>query len=293
MEARAAETLPDEPGRWQFEPKWDGFRFIAFKANSAVELKGKSGKPLGRYFPEVVETLRDLPFDRFIIDGELVIELNGRLTFDALLMRLHPAASRIRKLSKETPARLVLFDILIGPDGSDLTGRTLVDRRKVLDAFGRESAGAARLFVTNCTHNRSEAVAWLEDFGHDGLDGVIAKRLDGVYQRGQRAMVKVKRLRTADCVVGGFRYLSDTRQVGSLLLGLYDTEGRLHHVGFTSTIARSERPELTENLRALRAAPGFTGKAPGGPSRWSAERSSEWEASTNSRGGGALRSCHR
>ena len=277
MEARSAESLPDEPGKWQFEPKWDGFRCLAFKDGGAVELRGKSGTSLGRFFPEIVTTLLDVPFERFIVDGELVIELNGRMTFDALQARLHPAASRIRRLSEETPARLILFDMLLGPDGSAVEALPLTQRRSALEAFGEKAAIAGKLIVTPCTRDLAEATEWLNDFSRDGRDGVVAKRLDGQYLSGERAMIKVKRLRTADCVVGGFRYQSHSNEVGSLLLGLYNTQGLLDHVGFTSTIANDERAALTGKLQALRAAPGFTGKAPGGPSRWSTERSGEWE----------------
>jgi ATP-dependent DNA ligase len=277
MEARSAETLPNEPGKWQFEPKWDGFRCLAFKDGGAVELKGKSGTSLGRFFPEVLATLLDVPFERFVVDGELVIELNGRLTFDALQARLHPAASRIRKLSQETPARLILFDMLVGADGSRVEALPLTQRRSALEAFGEKAAIAGKLIVTPCTRDLTQATEWLNDFTHDGRDGVVAKRLDGRYLSGERAMIKVKRLRTADCVVGGFRYLSGGDEVGSLLLGLYNAQGLLDHVGFTSTIANDERQALTRKLRALQAQPGFTGKAPGGPSRWNTERTGEWE----------------
>jgi ATP-dependent DNA ligase len=277
MEARSAETLPNEPGKWQFEPKWDGFRCLAFKDGGAVELKGKSGTPLGRFFPEVLATLLDVPFERFVVDGELVIELNGRMTFDALQARLHPAASRIRKLSQETPARLILFDMLVGADGSRVEALPLAQRRSALEAFGEKAAIAGKLIVTPCTRDLAQATEWLNDFSHDGRDGVVAKRLDGRYLSGERAMIKVKRLRTADCVVGGFRYLSGSDEVGSLLLGLYNAQGLLDHVGFTSTIANDERQALTRKLRALQAQPGFTGKAPGGPSRWNTERTGEWE----------------
>ena len=277
MEARSAESLPNEPGTWQFEPKWDGFRCLAFKDDGAVELKGKSGTSLSRFFPEVVTTLLDAPFERFVVDGELVIELNGRITFDALQARLHPAASRIRRLSQETPARLILFDMLVGPDGSRLAALPLTERRSALEAFGEKASIAGKLIVTPCTRDLAEATQWLNDFDRDGRDGVVAKRLEGRYQSGERAMIKVKRLRTADCVVGGFRYLRGSHEVGSLLLGLYNPEGLLDHVGFTSTIADDEREALTRRLSALQAPPGFTGRAPGGPSRWSTERSGEWE----------------
>ncbi len=227
MEAKSAESLPNEPGKWQFEPKWDGFRCLAFKDGGAVELRGKSGTSLGRFFPEVMATLLDLPFERFVVDGELVIELNGRLTFDALQARLHPAASRIRKLSQETPARLILFDMLVGPDGSPVEALPLTERRSALEAFGEKAAIAGKLIVTPCTRDLAQATEWLDDFSHDGRDGVVAKRLDGKYLSGERAMIKVKRLRTADCVVGGFRYLSGSDEVGSLLLGLYNAQGLL------------------------------------------------------------------
>ena len=277
MEARSAESLPNEPGEWQFEPKWDGFRCLAFKEGGAVELKGKSGTSLSRFFPEVVATLQDAPFERFVVDGELVIELNGRITFDALQARLHPAASRIRRLSYETPARLILFDMLVGPDGSPVGALPLAERRSALEAFGEKAAIAGKLIVTPCTRDLIQATQWLDDFDRDGRDGVVADRLEGKYLSGERAMIKVKRLRTADCVVGGFRYLSGRPEVGSLLLGLYNPQGLLDHVGFTTTIANEERPELTRKLRALQASPGFTGRAPGGSSRWSTERSGEWE----------------
>jgi ATP-dependent DNA ligase len=277
MEARSAESLPNEPGEWQFEPKWDGFRCLAFKEGGAIELKGKSGTSLSRFFPEVVATLLDVPFEQFVVDGELVIELNGRITFDTLQARLHPAASRIRRLSQETPARLILFDMLVGPDGSPVGPLPLTERRSALEAFGEKAAIAGKLIVTPCTRDLAQATQWLDDFDRDGRDGVVAKRLDGKYVSGERAMIKVKRLRTADCVVGGFRYLSGRPEVGSLLLGLYNPQGLLDHVGFTSTIANEERPELTRRLRALQAPPGFTGRAPGGHSRWSTERSGEWE----------------
>jgi ATP-dependent DNA ligase len=277
MEARLAESLPDEAGKWQFEPKWDGFRCLAFKEDGAVELKGKSGTSLSRYFPEIVATLQETPFARFVVDGELVIELNGRMTFDALQARLHPAESRIRRLSEETPARLILFDMLVAPDGSSLAALPLTERRRALEAFGETASMAGKLVVTPCTRDLAEATEWLNDFGRDGRDGVVAKRLDGPYLSGERAMLKVKRLRTADCVVGGFRYQTSGHEVGSLLLGLYNAQGLLDHVGFTANIAKEERAELTQRLLALQAPRGFTGRSPGGPSRWSTERSGEWE----------------
>jgi ATP-dependent DNA ligase len=274
MEAKLVEALPDDPG-WRFEPKWDGFRCLAFKAGDDVELRAKSGKPLGRYFPDMVEALRALPVDRFVVDGELTISVAGALSFDALQMRLHPAESRVRKLAAETPATLVLFDCVVDDKGHTLLDAALSRRRAALETLVGRFAGAKPLRLSPGSEDIQEARAWLAQAGA-ALDGVIAKRLDGPYLPGERAMLKIKRLRTADCVVGGFRYEQGTRQVGSLLLGLYDADGRLDHVGFTSTITDAERSELTLKLEALAGGPGFTGRAPGGPSRWSGERSTEW-----------------
>jgi ATP-dependent DNA ligase len=270
MEAKSVDALPDGEG-WQFEPKWDGFRCLVFKDGDEVELQSKGEKPLGRYFPELVERFRGVPADRFVIDGELVIPINGALSFDALQMRLHPAESRVRRLAKETPAKLILFDCLAA-DGRGLREAPLTQRRAALEALG---ITADDLLLSPFTHDRAEAQNWLGQVGL-ALDGVIAKRGDGLYLPGERAMLKVKCLRSADCVVGGFRYATKKREVGSLLLGLYDDAGRLNHVGFTSAIPAAERPELTKRLEALVEAPGFTGSAPGGPSRWSTERSTEW-----------------
>ena len=275
MEAKSADALPDDSGQWQYEPKWDGFRCLAFKAGDEVELRAKSGKPLGRYFPEVVAMLRDLKADAFVVDGEIAIEVEGFLSFDALQMRLHPAESRIRKLSAETPAKLILFDMLAGADAS-LMDQPLSARRAALEALVRAEADSG-LELSRCTKNLATATKWLSESGQGSTDGVVAKLLNDEYRPGERAMVKVKRLRTADCVVGGFRYLANSREVGSLLLGLYNGQGKLDHVGFTSTIAQGYRSDLTRRLEALRSPPGFTGKAPGGPSRWSTERSSQWE----------------
>jgi ATP-dependent DNA ligase len=275
MEAKLVEALPEGPG-WQFEPKWDGFRCLAFRDGGAVELMAKSGKPLGRYFPEVEAMLRGLPDQPFVIDGELAIRTAAGLSFDALQMRLHPAESRIRRLAAETPAILILFDCLMTPEAPDLAAAPLSERRAALEAFhARVAAAAPRLRLSPFTRDRAVAQAWLERAG-GALDGVIAKRLDGAYAPGERAMLKVKRLRSADCVVGGFRYEQGTREVGSLLLGLYDHAGLLHHVGFTSTLPKAERPALTRRLEAIAEPPGFTGDAPGGPSRWSTEKSAEW-----------------
>ena len=275
MEAKLVDALPDDAG-WQFEPKWDGFRCLAFRADGEVDMRAKSGKPLARYFPEVVQFVRALKPDRFVLDGELAIPTGDTLSFDALQMRLHPAESRIRKLAQETPAILILFDILATPDGRALLDAPLDKRRAALEAFFANAGQSESLRLSPYTRDRKEAQRWLAKAG-GALDGVIAKRLDGPYVSGERAMLKVKRMRTADCVVGGFRYGTNSRVVGSLLLGLYDEEGRLDHVGFTSNIGADEKPALTKRLEALIEAPGFTGDAPGGPSRWSTERTGEWQ----------------
>lgn len=275
MEARLVDDLPAEPG-WQFEPKWDGFRCLALRDADEVELRAKSGKPLARYFPEMTALMRQLPAVRFALDGELAIPAGETLSFDALQMRLHPAESRIRKLAAETPAVLILFDLLTTPGGESLLETPLVERRAALEAFYRSLGPHEGLRLSPFTRDLEEARRWLETSG-GALDGVIAKRLDGVYQPGERAMLKVKKQRTADCVVGGFRYERNSRLVGSLLLGLYNGEGKLDHVGFTATLHDQDREALTRRLEGLVMPPGFSGNAPGGPSRWSTERSAEWQ----------------
>jgi ATP-dependent DNA ligase len=274
MEAKLVDTVPTGSG-WRFEPKWDGFRCLAFRAGDEVELKAKSGKTLARYFPDMVAALKALPADRFVVDGELTISIGGELSFDALQLRLHPAESRVRKLASEHPAGLVLFDCLMGGDGRSLVDAPFRERRAELEAFYARLGKPEGVRLSPGTEDRDQACAWLSEVG-SALDGVVAKRLDAAYAPGQRAMLKIKRMRTADCVVGGFRYAQGGRQVGSLLLGLYDEAGRLDHVGFTSTISAAERPALTRKLEALAPGEGFTGDAPGGPSRWSGERSTEW-----------------
>jgi ATP-dependent DNA ligase len=279
METRSAAKLP-EGANWQYEPKWDGFRCLAFKEGSQVDLRAKSGKPLGRYFPEMITLLQNWPSERFVVDGELVIEMEGQPAFDALQMRLHPAESRIQKLASETPAKLVLFDLLAGMDGAPVLDRPLSKRRALLEQLWEKPTRGSlteNIALSPATRQLTQAMKWLSKAGGGGFDGVVAKQVDGLYEAGQRAMVKVKRLRTADCVVGGFRYESQSREVGSLLLGLYDGRGKLNHVGFTATIRDEERVALTTRLEALREPPGFTGKSPGGISRWSNKRSSQWE----------------
>ena len=273
MEALLAAELPNGTG-WQFEPKWDGFRCLARRDGAEVTLTSKSGKPLARYFPEVVAMLAGLKAKRFLLDGELIISVGDALSFDALQMRLHPAESRVRKLAVATPAQLMAFDLL-ELDGKLLAGLPLSKRRKMLEAFFAKN-GAPGLQLSPMTCDRRVAIDWLERSG-GALDGVIAKRADQDYRSGERAMIKVKQQRTADCVVGGFRYAEKKKEVGSLLLGLYDDKGLLHHVGFTSALKAEDRPKLTKQLEKLVEPPGFTGDAPGGPSRWSSARSMAWE----------------
>ena len=276
METRVVAHLPTGAG-WQYEPKWDGFRCLAFRAGGEVEIKAKSGKSLARFFPEVLANLRALKRGAFVLDGELTIARDGVLSFDALQARLHPAESRIRRLAAETPATFVAFDCLLMKRGKPLLDVAFVERRACLESFfARANAEARGLALTPYTHAYEEAGEWLGG-GNSSLDGVVAKRLDLPYLPGERAMLKIKCLRTADCVVGGFRYETGRRLVGSLLLGLYDEDGLLNHVGFTSSIPALEKPALTKRLEALIAPPGFSGGQPGAPSRWSTERSSAWE----------------
>ncbi len=270
MEARLAEALPADEG-WQYEPKWDGFRCLAFKSGGDVDLRAKSGKPLARFFPDVVERVRAMRAKQFVLDGELIIVERGALSFEALQMRLHPAASRVAKLAAAQPAQLMLFDCL-AHGARTLLKAPLTSRRAALEKV--VGAGKPCIRLSPYTHDIKIARTWLRGAGR-ALDGVIAKRLDAPYAEGERAMVKVKRLRTADCVVAGFRYGAGSTHVGSLLLGLYDDAGLLHHVGFTATITNAERAALTRKLEGLRGA-GFTGAAPDGASRWSTARTGEW-----------------
>jgi ATP-dependent DNA ligase len=270
MEAESADALPTGKG-WQYEPKWDGFRCIARREGGTVTLTAKSGKPLGRYFPDVVGALEAIDMPLFAVDGELVIPVDAFLSFDALQLRLHPAASRVAKLAAEHPARLVLFDMLAKTDGTSLLDAPLSERRAALEAFVA-SAKSPVLRLSPFTLRRSEAQAWLGKVGKE-IDGVVAKRSDGPYEAGERAMVKVKNLRTADCVVGGYRLDAKGQHLGSLLLGLYDDDGLLHHVGYTSAFSDIDRDDLQGRLDKLKGGPGFTGRAPGGPSRWSTARS--------------------
>jgi len=274
MEALSVDEVPTGNG-WQYEPKWDGFRCLAFREGDRVELQSKSGQPLARYFPEIVGGLRALKPKRFVIDGELVIPADGALSFDDLLLRLHPAESRVRKLAAQTPALLIVFDLLADESGKSLTNLPLKERRKRLEAFAKKYfKNPLRLSPT--ASDAAEAKKWFRG-GGASLDGVIAKRADLPYQSGERTgMQKIKAFRTADCVVGGFRYAEKKPLVGSLLLGLYE-DGLLHHVGFCSGLKTEDKPALTKKLEKLVGGPGFTGRAPGGPSRWTTRRSTEWK----------------
>jgi ATP-dependent DNA ligase len=274
MEARIVDALPEGEG-WQFEPKWDGFRCLAFRDGNTVELQAKSGKSLTRYLPEMVEALRALSPKRFVLDGELAISVGDSLSFDALQLRLHPAESRVRKLAAETPSILILFDCLYTEKAGVLLDKPLTERRHALEQFYAASGDAPALCLTDYTRDRPIADGWLAHAG-GALDGIVAKEVDAPYLPGERAMLKLKHLRSADCVVGGFRYATGSKRVGSLLLGLYNGAGKLDHVGFTSGFAKEDRVALTRKLEKLKGAPGFTGDAPGGPSRWSTERSAEW-----------------
>jgi len=281
-EAKSVAEIPSGEG-WLYEPKWDGFRCLAFRSGDQVLLQSKAGQPLGRYFPELVAALRNVPHPRFVLDGEIVIFSGEQLSFDDLLMRIHPAESRIRRLAAETPATLMCFDLLVDDDGKLLTKLTLAKRRAKLEEFFHDlpvknlpAEGVLRL--SPASHDRDQAENWMRELGAMGLDGIIAKRLDEPYRSGERtAMVKIKRIRTADCVVGGFRYAEKGGGIGSLLLGLYNEQGQLDHVGFTSSFNAAQRRELKKIVKPLIGPPGFTGRAPGGPSRWSTRRSAEWQ----------------
>lgn len=273
MEAKLVADLPDEPG-WQFEPKWDGFRALVFRDGSDVEILSKSGKSLARYFPEIVALIAAIDDDHFTLDGELILPLGDVLSFDALQARLHPAPSRITRLSRETPAQLMLFDCL-RVAGDDLLEAPLTSRRQALEKFHSRHGGPSVLLSARTTVIKT-ARSWLARSG-GALDGVVSKRLEEAYRPGERAMLKVKQHRSADCVVGGFRRTADGYGVASLLLGLYDDDGLLNHVGFTSGIAAADRSALLAKVEPLVRAPGFTGKAPGGPSRWNDGKEKQWE----------------
>src|SRR6478672_8889602 len=289
MLAKLATGLPDG-GTWMYEPKWDGFRAIVFRGAGDVFIQSRDSRPLDRYFPELHATFIDLLPPGCVVDGEIVIATPRGLDFDALQLRLHPAASRVAKLAKESPAEFVAFDLL-AVGGEDLRGAPQAERRARLE---RLLAGVAKpIHLTPATRDPIVAAEWLSRFEGAGLDGVIAKPEDGVYEPGKRAMIKIKHARTADCVVAGFRWHKNGKgtHVGSLLLGLFDDRGRLHHVGVTSSFTMARRRELAIELESLRqhardhhpwrewaeAAGQELTRMPGGQSRWSAGKDLSWE----------------
>ena len=292
MEAKSVEEIPTGAD-WQYEPKWDGFRCLAFRNGRQIALQSKAGQPLARYFPELVEALLELKPRRFVLDGEIVIArqgsqgsrraglrragVEGRLSFDDLLMRIHPAQSRIEKLAKQTPCTYLLFDLLLDSRACVLLERPLRERRQRLEEFYASAGKSARIKLSPATSGLAVARRWLTDKAGTGFDGVVAKPLSSPYVSGERVMRKIKRIRSVDCVIGGFRFASKGGEVGSLLLGLYDKNGLLHHVGFTSSFTREQRRGLIQVLKPYLGGKGFTGKAPGGPSRWSTKRTGEWE----------------
>lgn len=276
MEAFLVDALPAGK-EWRYEPKWDGFRCLAYKRGKKITLQSKSGKPLNRYFPDIVAMLLQLPAKNFVLDGELLIMRDEGYSFGDLQLRLHPAASRVAKLVAEASATFVIFDLLENEAGGNLTGKPFANRRAQLEKFHGKYGGKDKNFLLSPqTHLLKKAQGWLKMKGWR-IDGIVAKNADDAYAPGDRMMQKYKVIRTADCVVGGFRYGTGSKEVASLLLGLYDDQGLLNHVGFTSSIPKDERKALTKKLEKLIAKPGFTGKAPGGPSRWSTDRSAEWQ----------------
>ncbi|MGE0449882.1 MAG: ATP-dependent DNA ligase [Vicinamibacterales bacterium] len=275
MEAAAAPALP-QGAAWAYEPKWDGFRCLAFKNDGTVLLQSKAGQALTRYFPEVASALERLPRTRFVLDGELVVVREGRLAFDQLLQRIHPAASRVRRLAVESPAVFVAFDLLVDPRGRLLAGMPMRDRRARLEAFF-DGLSTPDVRMSVWTSSLPVATRWMDQLGGAGLDGVVAKAQELPYRSGTRdGMVKVKRLRSADCIVGGYRYQQSGAGIGSLLLGLMNAQGAIDHVGFTASFTADERRALAQVVEPLRGGTGFTGRAPGGPSRWSAGRTTDW-----------------
>jgi ATP-dependent DNA ligase len=293
MLAKASDGIPSGDG-WLFEPKWDGFRAIVFRDGEDLYLQSRELRPLDRYFPELLAPLREALPERCVADGEIVIAGPDGLDFEALLLRIHPAASRVALLARESPASVVLFDLLALGD-RDLRGAALAERRDLLERAVRAGDPRARVHVTPATRERAVAEDWFARFEGAGLDGVVAKRLEGPYQPGVRAMVKVKHARTADCVVAGFRWHKEGpgTMVGSLLLGLYDGEGRLQHVGICASFTAARRRELARELAPLRegALEGHPWRdwaeladggapdrrLPGATSRWNRGKDLSWE----------------
>jgi ATP-dependent DNA ligase len=250
MLSTAAAALPDGEG-WLFEPKWDGFRTIVFRDGDEILLQSRDTKPMNRYFPELIDPLSAMLPERCVIDGEIVIAGDAGLDFEALLLRIHPAAKRVKLLAEQTPASFVGWDLLAIGD-EDLRAVPLATRRERLEEVMKSVA--APLHLSPATRDRAVAEDWFHRFEGAGLDGVMAKRLDSTYQPGDRTMIKVKHSRTADCVVAGFRWHKDGpgTMIGSLLLGLFDKKGTLHHVGVTSAFTKAVRMKLVEELAPLR-----------------------------------------
>ena len=278
MLAKAADKIPTGEA-WLYEPKWDGFRALVFYDGASIYLQSRDLKPLGRYFPELEETLPGALPGPIVLDGEIVIARDEALDFEALQLRIHPAESRVRMLASQTPASFVAFDLLaVGEE--DLRSTPFAERRSRLES----TLGAAPppVYLTPATRDPATAQDWFERFEGAGLDGVIAKRLDEGYRPGQRSMIKIKHLRTVDCVVGGYRWNrgEEGRAVGSLLLGLYDEDGVLHLVGHTSSFKAQEKRDLVAYLEPYVAGEegdGFgKGRTPGGPSRWTGDRDMSW-----------------
>jgi ATP-dependent DNA ligase len=288
MLAKATREVPREAGL-AYEPKWDGFRCVVFRDGPEIELGSRNDRPLTRYFPELAELLLAALPPRCVVDGEIVVVTGAGLDFDTLQNRLHPAASRVRKLAAETPASFVAFDLLALGD-RDLTGEPFAERRRALE--GVLTGAFGRVYLTPLTHDADVAEDWFTRFEGAGFDGVMAKPVDLPYEQDKRVMVKVKHERTADCVVAGFRWHKDGQGVGSLLLGLYDAEGVLHHVGVAASFTAARRRELVGELAPLRedalaahpwrewadASAHAEGRLPGGQSRWSAGKDLSWEA---------------
>jgi ATP-dependent DNA ligase len=277
MLADAALVLPR--GGWHYEPKWDGLRCLAFRDGQQVELRSKSGEPLTRYFPELALALGALRARRFVLDGVLAVPLGGGLSFEALLQRIAPAESLVERLSRETPALLLAFDLLVDPSGGLLVERPFAERRAALEAFAAAYLGGRpQIQLSPATRSREVASAWLES-GGAALDGVVAKKLDAPYASGGRGAMRTVQLeRSADCVVGGLRWSADADgELGALLLGLYGDDKLLHHVGFATSFGEASRPAVLKRVRGLVGNGGFTGRAPGAPSRWGGERAGKWE----------------
>ena len=266
MESKAVAELPAGDG-WQYEPKWDGFRCLVFRDGKKVCLRSRNQRLLNRYFPELVDGFATLPIKRFVLDGEIILLINGHSSFEDLQLRLHPAASRVQKLAQETPTRFVAFDMLVDPLNHDLRSDPLKTRRAELEDFHKSAGKHAFLQLSPAARSLKTAQDWLKKIGH-GLDGIVAKRLDEPYRSGERAMFKYKLWKTVDCVVAGL-YLDDNRTVEYLLLGLHDEAGLLHYVGRVKP--KESEKEIRAILKPSMKGPGFTGRAPGGKSRWSSQ----------------------